>query len=230
MKRALRLLAAIAGAALLLVVGLWALARAVGDHDVEYAGSPVSAWAALLRDPDPAVRNGAGKTVDAVVVPGLLRAITTDTNDSPVRVFLAEQLNSLPGLRVDLTPTEGRRITAVNDLALLGEHAKPAHPLLLDLLRDDDPVLLGAAAQALQRLGEDPDVLVPLLVKRCTDPEGNGRPDVVKVLGDLGPKAKAAAPKLVSMLGDHSSKEIVSAVPRALKQVDPEAAARAGVR
>ena len=49
-------------------------------------------------------------------------------------------------------------------------------------------------------------------------------------LGLFGPKAKAAVPTLVKLLKDHSSREITAAVPRALRRIDPEAAAGAGVK
>jgi hypothetical protein len=53
------------------------------------------------------------------------------------------------------------------------------------------------------------------------------RVQAVMDLAAFGPRAKPAVPILLKLLKDRSSKEIVKAVPKALKQIDPEAAAKA---
>ncbi len=80
------------------------------------------------------------------------------------------------------------------------------------------------------RIQAEPDQAIPALIGCLLDRQGRGRPDVVEALGEFGPKARAAAPVLVKLLADRSSKDIIVAVPTALKNIDPEAAAKAGVK
>jgi hypothetical protein len=83
-------------------------------------------------------------------------------------------------------------------------------------------------ARALAGIQADPDAVIPVLIGCLVDGDGHGRPDVVEALAQYGSRAKAAVPTLVKLLKDRSSKEIVRAVPRALRRIDPAAAAAAG--
>ena len=154
----------------------------------------------------------------------------SDTNDSRVRLALIEQLNGLPRVHIDFVPQEGRRVQSINDLGSLGPKAKGAAWALLAALDPNDDVLCGAAATALVKIQADPDQVIPRLIPCLIDRQGRGRPDVVEALGEFGPKARAAVPVLIKLLADRSSKDIVAAVPIALKQIDPDAAAKAGVK
>ncbi len=127
-------------------------------------------------------------------------------------------------------PQEGRRVQAINDLGSLGPRAKAAAPALLQVLDRKDDLLCGPAATALAKIQAEPDRAIPALIGCLLDREGRGRPDVVEALCEFGPRAQAAVPLLVKLLADRSSKDIVAAVPTALKNIDPDAAAKAGVK
>jgi len=55
------------------------------------------------------------------------------------------------------------------------------------------------------------------------------RYDVIYALGKIGPAAKDAVPALLTRLNDEDAK-IRYAVTNVLKQIDPEAAAKAGIK
>ena len=230
MKKIKRVLIGTTVGAVTLVVAIVVIARLVADLEVRYRSEPFDYWASRLTNASPAVQTEALAVVTQSIVPLLTNQMFADTNDSPVRVALVEQLNSLPWVHLDFTPNEGRRVQAVEELAGLGPIASPAIPALLAAVSRPDDVLCGPAANALVAVGASPEDAVPVLVACLIDPAGRGRPEIVEAVGKYGPKAKAAVPILVKLLQDRSSKEIVKAVPEALKKVDLEAATRANVR
>ena len=230
MKRPL-LMSAWVLAGLVVMAGLlFLLARALDDCDTLYQGQSLDHWREQATNSDATISREALTLLTGVVIPALTNQMFSDTNDSGFRITLIEKLEELPGVRVDFTASDGRRIQAVSELAGLGPLARSAIPALLEALRVRDPVLLAAAAQALPRVEADAVVAVPALLLCLTDAQGNGNPDVVEALAAYGPKARAAVPALIQLLGDRSSKEIVHAVPEALKAIDPVAAAAAGVK
>ncbi len=217
MKRALRLgLGVVAGCGVLVIL-VWLLGRAVEEHETRYSGRTVGYWREQLSSADPAISNRARVIVDTQVIPHLTNQMFADTKDSNLRLALVEQLNALPGRTVYFTPASGRRLRAVNELAALGPRARAASPALFQGLKDE--LLCGAAANALVKVEAPSEQVVPALLDCMTDPAGHGRADVVEALGDLGPRAKAAVPKLLKLRSDRSSKDIMEAVPEALKKI-----------
>ncbi len=230
MKRSLQLLGWVL-AGLATVAGLcWVLSRALGSAEVLYEGQTLDHWREQATQTDPGLSNRAVAVLVGVIVPRLTNQIFCDTNDSRLRLAVIEQLDNLPGIQVDFTPADGRRSQAIADLRTLGTRAQPAIPALLETLRLHDPILTGPAAKVLADIGTDATTAVPALMACLTDAEGNGNPDVVEALAEYGPKAREAVPVLVRLLADRSSKEIVQVVPKALKAIDPQAAAGAGVK
>jgi hypothetical protein len=179
---------------------------------------------------DPGASNETVGVLRDLILPQLTRRILAETNDSTAKLWLVEHLDQLPGIRVDFIAADARRVQAMQDIARFGPAARMALPTLLAVLGSNDELLIGPAADALVKLQADPGVAVPVLIQRLVTDDGRGRPDVVEALAEYGARSKAAVPILVKLLTDRSSKEIVIAVPRALKQIDPDAAARAGVK
>lgn len=204
----------------------WLLGLALEDRENLYLGKRLDVWRRDISEG----RQGAHATVSDVVIPALTHTALTDTNDSPARIWLVESLNNLPGIHVHFTPADGRRIQAVEDIGSFGTNASPAVPILLDMLKRKDPWLTAPACSALVQIHADPDVIVPAMTNCLVDAEGRGQSAVVDALGELGEAAKQAVPHIVELLKDRSSKDIMRAVPKALKKIDPEAAAKAGVR
>jgi HEAT repeat protein len=73
-----------------------------------------------------------------------------------------------------------------------------------------------------------PSVAVPVLAASLSDANGNIRVTAAAALGDYGSEARQAVPALELLLNDPS--ELVrSSTTAALRKIDPEAAAKAGV-
>ena len=230
MKRILRLVIGVVLGSGVLVGGIWILIHSLGNDETLYRGKPIAYWAEQSAQQQPALSNQAMLMLNGVIIPHLTNQMFSDTNDSRLRMALIEQLNVLPRVHITFVPQEGRRVQAINDLGSLGPRAKAAAPALLQALHRKDDVLCGPAATALVRIQAEPDQVIPALIGCLLDREGRGRPDVVEALGEFGPRARAAVPTLVKLLADRSSKDIMAAVPTALKNIDPDAAAKAGVK
>jgi len=228
-KRILRLGIGVALGAGVLVGGILGLTHFLGNGETLYRGKPIAYWSEQAARPQPA-SNQATPMLNGVIIPYLTNQMFADTNDSRIRMALIEQLNGLPGVHIMFVSQEGRRVQAINDLGSLGPRAKTAVPALLQALDRKDDMLCGPAAAALVKIQAEPDQVIPALIGCLLDREGRGRPDVVEALGEFGPKAAAAVPVLVKLLADRSSKDIVAAVPTALKHIDPDAAVKAGVK
>ncbi len=230
LKRILRLVIGVVLGSGVLVGGIWVSIHSLGNDETLYRGKPIAYWAEQSAHQQPALSNQAMLMLNGVIIPYLTNQMFSDTNDSRIRMALIDQLNVLPGVHIAFVPQEGRRVEAINDLGSLGPRAKAAAPALLQLLDRKDDLLCGPAAAALVRIQAEPDQAIPALIGCLLDREGRGRPDVVEALGEFGPKARAAVPVLVKLLADRSSKDIIVAVPTALKNIDPDAAAKAGVK
>ena len=213
-----------------IVGGVVILSRSLASREPLYRGQPAEFWAGRLNPRDPGASNEAVGVLRDLILPQLTRRILAETNDSTAKLWLVEHLDQLPGIRVDFIAADGRRVQAMQDLARFGPSARAPLPTLLTVLGSSDELLIGPTADAVAKVQADPEVAVPALIHRLVTDDGRGRPDVVEALAEYGTHSKAAVPVLVKLLADRSSKEIVIAVPRALKQIDPEAAARAGVK
>ncbi len=91
------------------------------------------------------------------------------------------------------------------------------------------------SALALHRIGGQTQKAISVLTTRLTDTNPNTRRDAVDSLGEMGTAAKSAIPLLVQRLQDEYSDPDFSlsirlAAIRALKKIDVEEAAKAGVR
>ena len=229
-RRLPRLLAGVGAGLVMVVAGIWILIRALANHEPLYQGKEIAYWREQLASDRPASVSEAKGLLQSFIIPQLTHQMFNDTNDSDFRIFLMDKLDSLPGVTVDFFSADSRRIQAIKDLASLGPLARAATPALVEAVRSQDPLLCAPAATALAEIQADPETAIPALIGSLTDHDGNGRPETVDALAEYGPKARAAVPLLIKLLPDRSSKEIRSAVPRALRKIDPEAAMKAGVK
>jgi hypothetical protein len=228
MKRMLRLSAGVLAGLGVLAAGTWILARTIGTHKTLYEGKSIYYWSEQLTNQDAAASNKAAAIVHSRIIPQLTNQMFSDTNDSKFRMAVIDKLNTLPGFDVYYMTAPGRRVQAANHLGVLGPGAKDAAPALIEALKRKDDMLWVVSAGSLGRIQADPEAAVPALIGRLLDRRGHGQPEVVEALGEYGPRAKAAVPMLEKLLKDRSSKELIKAVPQALKRIDPEAAAGAG--
>jgi HEAT repeat protein len=122
------------------------------------------------------------------------------------------------------------RCCAIDALGLIGPPAKDAVPSLLGWATNADWQVRCNAILALGRIRAEPERVLPVLTNALHDPAAEVHPNAVKALLEFGPNAKPAVPALVGFLNadDHSMDR--SIVTNALKAIDPEAAAKAGVK
>jgi HEAT repeat protein len=64
---------------------------------------------------------------------------------------------------------------------------------------------------------------VPALIEALDDPSPVVRYPVTVALGEIGPGAKAAVPRLQQMIEEEINDEIAAAARRALRHIDPDA-------
>lgn len=109
----------------------------------------------------------------------------------------------------------------------LGPKAKPAIPLLLELIRGQNKAIAIVAIDALGDIGPDAAEAVPTLIDLVKNAPNFGFVLLpARALGKIGPPAKAAVPELMKYLDKPLKSEVEQsakeAVKQAIKQIDPE--------
>jgi HEAT repeat protein len=120
------------------------------------------------------------------------------------------------------------RLCAVSCLGNIGPPAKAAVPLLVRFMNDPNKYARFGTTVTLMRIHEDAALVVPVLITNLT--ESNViLPTTILALASFGDRAKPAVPALLRFLGDKND-FVREAATNALKAIDPEAAAKAGVK
>jgi hypothetical protein len=118
---------------------------------------------------------------------------------------------------------------AITALAFVGMSAKEVIPSLSRWATDADSRVRLYAVNALGEIRAEPDRVVPVLTKALRDLDSGVQTDAAVALGKFGSNAKLAAPALVGLLNAQSNSENSRVITDALKAIDPDAAAKAGV-
>jgi HEAT repeat protein len=108
-----------------------------------------------------------------------------------------------------------------------------ARTALLNALHDSDPGVRMAVASAFQFWNKRLDLVVPALTEALNDPNPSVRGNAASSLGNFGKAAKAAVPAMVRLLRDtnpYVSGTIGDRAAQMLLKIDPQAAAKAGVK
>jgi hypothetical protein len=234
-KRLIRLgLCVLAGLAAL-GGGIWWLSTSLGNQEPLYSGKTADAWNEQLAGADPSASNRAYEVLNAQIIPKLGDQMLHDTNDSKLKMSIIETLNGIPGVQIEYMNALGRRLSAAYELGTFGPPAKAAVPYLIEALQGPNAgleegshhSLHDSAMESLGNIHSSPEVVIPFLIPYLT--YGNMREEAAGVLGHYGSAARAAAPKIIPLLNanDPDTRATARAV---LKQIDPDAAARAGVK
>jgi HEAT repeat protein len=113
----------------------------------------------------------------------------------------------------------------------LDREAKEVLPVLLEGMNDQDEFVKKMSMNAFGPMGRHAVPAVPALIAEAANRESQTREVAIHVLGELGPAAKEAVPVLLEAYreewGDAYSHYFTG---QALKRIDPNAAAAAGVR
>lgn len=140
--------------------------------------------------------------------------------------------DAVPAL-IDLVKDEDAdvRITATDCLGNIGPDAKAAVPFLLPYLNSTNRMIAWDATVNMGRIHMEPALVVPVLVSNLTATNISMRyhGTTIIALGKFGEHAKPAIPSIVAFLNDENE-DNRSAATNALRLIDPEAAAKAGVK
>jgi hypothetical protein len=228
-ERALRILVGVLAGLLLLAVSIWVLGKALGNRHFPafYAGRTMDDWEQQLYGNNAAASNAAFAIIQSQVIPQFVEAMLHDTNDSPARLALIETVGSLPGIEIDYLKARYRRAEAASYLGELGPAAKSALPDLIRALKGDDPAFRQIVITSLGKIHSDPDTVIPVLIPYLEDENLDAA--AANALAEFGSLAKAAVPKLLPLLHAQDDDDQVAAQ-NALLKIDPEAAAKAGIK
>lgn len=212
----------------------------------------------LLKDESPSVRSAAAFGLHELrlsgadikdAIPALIEALSDQSGD--VRYVSAQTLglmgpeaeSAVPALIPLLNdshfgPTV--RASAFEALGMIGPKAKAAMPALRNLLTltTNYSYWGEVTAVAMWRINGDVTNTLPVLIQGLSQPDPQERGEAIDVMAEMGPRAKAAVPILLNELSQPSSLPAIIAnnadtgqkITNALKQIDPEAAAKAGVK
>jgi HEAT repeat protein len=87
------------------------------------------------------------------------------------------------------------------------------------------PATRNAAAYEIAGLGPAAKPAVPALIEALDDPDAAVRFPVTVALGEIGPDAAAAVPRLKQMMFEEINDEIAAAARRAIRHIQPSALA-----
>jgi HEAT repeat protein len=90
-------------------------------------------------------------------------------------------------------------------------------------LKAESPQTRNAAAYEIAGMGPAAAPAVPALIAALDDPAAAVRFPATVALGEIGPAAKAAVPRLQQMMAQEINDEIAASARRALKRIDPSA-------
>lgn len=108
-----------------------------------------------------------------------------------------------------------------------GTNAEPAIPLLISALGNANDLIIGHAAVALGEIHRQPEVCVPALIPLLSSPSVSTRQKSLIALSEFGATATSAVPAIRRCFRD-SDPWVRMRAPTILKEIDSEAAAKAG--
>jgi HEAT repeat protein len=208
----------------------------------EYDGKPASYWIGRLSDPDNVARFYAIRALGAIGpdagdgVPALAKVMLED-NDQVLRSEAAKALAAMDPASAAAVPQLAQalddkyyfvRMNAGLALFRLRTAARPAIPALIKAIKDDSnqtnlkTFLITVQEQAVLALGrasagttEGVPTLTELL---ASDKPESLRRSAAQALGEVGPEARSAVPKLRELSG-HPNDYIRQTVERALEKI-----------
>jgi HEAT repeat protein len=198
-----------------------------------------------LDDPDFAVRDDAVTGLGTIhqeperVVPILINFIEKNRADKilcqdaigSLGMFGEQAKPAIPILLGFLNHQEASALRGQVLRALVKIHAKPelVVPALMASLHDSDAEVQKFSIIGLGAFGADAKLAVPALIDSLIDPNDEVRILAVDALGQIHVEPELVVPALEKALHDPSAVVCLNAA-KVLKQIDPEAAARAGIK
>ncbi len=122
------------------------------------------------------------------------------------------------------------RANAAMALGSIGPAASSAIPALTNLIAVGDGYARVAAAVALWHITSNENLSLPVIMNELPTFNKNSKQMPIDALKEMGPRAKAAFPLLVSELPSAIDDFQRGIITNALKAIDPDAAAKAGIK
>jgi HEAT repeat protein len=138
---------------------------------------------------------------------------------------------AVPGL-VALLDDKDREVRerALGNLSSIRHSASNAVPAIIKQVNDKDGKIRESAISVLVIIHSMPELVVPTLTASLNDPVPRVRLSALRGLGAFGVNAKPAIPALIELLNKAQKSDARSEIEDALKYIDREAAAKAGVK
>jgi HEAT repeat protein len=168
--------------------------------------------------------------IGAQAVPALTPLLSGDNALAAARALSHAGPEAVSALSQALTnATTKVRQTVELGLDSAAEKGAVFVPILVGNLKDKDDLVRAHAAVALGRLNQDPARSVPALAESLHDTNVEVRLFAAEALGQFGPRAASAIPAMLQASKNQENR-VYRAIFSSLKQIDPDAAKRAGVK
>jgi HEAT repeat protein len=145
------------------------------------------------------------------------------------RVLGASATNAVPDLMKIYEQNRAARIDILYSLNCIGTNADVPVDWLLPKLKDPDRQIRAGIAYVLANMHLKSEQAIPVLIQCLSDSDRMVRGDTALALGSCGTDAKSAIPQLIDLLND-KAKGVRNCATLAIKEIDPEAAAKAGLK
>jgi len=220
-----------------------------------YQGKPLSFWLIYGK---PQESEDAVRQAGTNAIPTLLRMLRA--KDSALKVKLMDLTSRQHIIKIHFTQALVLNIEAVHGFAALGAKAQSAVPAVIEILNQDGssyhsmyalstigpaakeaiPALLKrlddptteyeyAVFSTLRGIGAKSDEVVPVLIRQLASTNVAKQGRALARLSQFGSDAKSAVPKVLGFL-DSPQLSLRWEATNCLKTIDPEAAAKAGVK
>jgi hypothetical protein len=231
-------------AAFLIIIG--AGVRHSVEREPEYQGKSLDQWLdQLARESDDGEGGvsidvpsaGAVREFGAKAFPTLLKMLST--RETPMRRAMGRLLEHQHFVEYRVAPASATRRAGWVGFWALEDQAAPVLPEVIRLLGDSDPNIRGAALDALYFVGHRDGASVAGVIESLRDPLPIVRASAAATLAGIDRKMKSlsrretgcrvAVPILVALFHD-ADRQVRASAQSALLEIDPAAAARAGLR
>jgi HEAT repeat protein len=195
----------------------------IGQHKGADLRDAVPVLIESLRDSDAWVRFCSASAL------GNIGPDARDAVPSLIPLLNDPEMGRQPGTRIFVQPAAARA------LGKIGPDANAAIPALKILLGDTDAYKRREAAIAIWRINSDVTNTLPLLVEGIIQGDENTKWELIEAMAEMGSSAKDAVPALVQQLQQKPGENLRnewnrSRISNALLKIDPEAAAKAGIK